>query len=440
MRPDFRVKPDPQSKEPACHRRRTYFKNRGRGRASSLRDYAGRHLVFENPKRRAQTERVTNNTRQRRVLVALGWYDYRLHRGVEKYAQEHGWYLSSNFAREKVIPWGWGGDGILAWLGEGDDLAEFVVQARKPTVDFSFRRPHLKFPRVLEDHAHAAQLVAEHFLIRGFSNFIFYSHRQNWSYDERGQGFVKALSAAGHTCKWLRWHECVAGRAGGRDEWQRKRRWLAAELAKAQKPVGVWAASDEHAIEIAEAAEAAGLIGPEQVAIVGAENYLLAPDAMHTPITSVDTNLELLGYSGAELLDQLMHGKKTPRAPIRIPATSMIIRKSSDLLAMSHKGVARCLRFIWEHSHEHISVKDLTGVAAMSRRGLHKAFIENIGRTPGQEIHRVRIDRAKRLLAESDHKMEVLAGMCGYQSANSFCVAFKQSIGISPKQYRDKTV
>jgi transcriptional regulator GlxA family with amidase domain len=73
----------------------------------------------------------------------------------------------------------------------------------------------------------------------------------------------------------------------------------------------------------------------------------------------------------------------------------------------------------------------------MSRRGLHKAFLEHLGRTPGQELHRVRIELAKRLLTESSHKMEVLAGMCGYQSANSFCVAFKQSTGMSPKQYRD---
>jgi len=83
---------------------------------------------------------------------------------------------------------------------------------------------------------------------------------------------------------------------------------------------------------------------------------------------------------------------------------------------------------------------DLVGVAAMSRRGLHKAFIEHLGRTPGEELHRVRIERAKTLLAESNHKMEVLARMCGYQSANSFCVAFKQSTGMSPKLYRDSLV
>ncbi len=83
-----------------------------------------------------------------RVLLALGWYDHRLHRGIEKYALEHGWHLSSDVTRERLIPWGWEGDGILAWLGHGDDLAEFVTAAKRPTVDFSFRRPQLKFPRV----------------------------------------------------------------------------------------------------------------------------------------------------------------------------------------------------------------------------------------------------------------------------------------------------
>ena len=96
------------------------------------------------------------------------------------------------------------------------------------------------------------------------------------------------------------------------------------------------------------------------------------------------------------------------------------------------------MRFIWEHSHEPISVKDLVGVAAMSRRSLHNAFLHHLGRTPGQELHRVRIERAKRLLGRRDQKVETIGQDCGYQRANSFCVAFKQATGMSPKQYRDK--
>jgi LacI family transcriptional regulator len=372
---------------------------------------------------------------QRRILLALGWYDYRLHRGVEKYAQEHDWYLSANLTREKVIPWGWAGDGILAWLGAGDDLAEFVQQAKVPTVDFSFRRQYLKFPRVLEDHTHAAQLVADHFLSRGFGNFMFYSETDNWSYEERGQGFIDALKAANHGCMWLRWHQSVAYRTD-RDQWKRKRDWLAARLKQAPKPLAVFAANDDQAITVLEACESANLAVPENVAIAGAENYLLAVDAMATPISSVDTNLEALGYRGAELLDRLMNGKPAPAEPLRVPAAGLVTRKSSDLMAVSHAGVARSLRFLWEHCHERINVEDLAKVAAMSRSGLHQAFLEHIGRSPGSELHRARIERAKKLLMQSDAKMDAVAEMCGYQSANSLWVAFKQATGLSPKEFR----
>src|SRR3954468_11095746 len=43
---------------------------------------------------------------KKRILLALGWYDYRLHRGIAKYAEEQGWHLCPDSTREKVIPWG----------------------------------------------------------------------------------------------------------------------------------------------------------------------------------------------------------------------------------------------------------------------------------------------------------------------------------------------
>ncbi len=375
--------------------------------------------------------------KQKRVFLALGWYDYRLHQGIEKYAQEHGWHLYSEFTREKIIPWGWQGDGILAWLGAGDDLAEFVKTAKLPTVDFSFRRPELTFPRVLEDHTHAARLAAEHFLAHGFSHFCFYSDADNWSYEERGTGFVKALNDTGHGCSWLRWRESPSY-ATGKQEWQRKRKWLASQMKQAAKPLAVFAANDQQALDVLESCESVGIRVPEDVAVLGAENYLLAPDAMHTPISSVDTNLENLGYTGAELLDRLMKGEKPPVESIRIPAAGVIVRKSSDILTISHPGVGRSLRYIWEHGHEPICIKDLVGVAGMSRRGLHKAFLEHLQRTPGQELQRVRIERAKKLLAQTSQKVETIAYDCGYQSINSFCVAFKRATSMSAREYRDK--
>lgn len=374
--------------------------------------------------------------RRPRVLLAMGWYDYRLHRGIAKYAEEHGWHLCPDTTKEKIIPWGWEGDGILAWLGAGDDLAEFVLQARKPTVDFSYRRRQLPFPRVLVDHAMVAGLAADHFLQRGLTHFRFYSDTDNWAFEENGEAFVKAIEAAGRKCTWLRWQRSPKY-TRGRFQWRHKRRWLAEELRSAPKPLGIFAANDDHAVEVLEACEDVGLQVPEQVSIVGVDNSLLGVDAMHTPISSIDTNLELVGYRGAALLDELMRGKPAPKEPIRVPPHGLIARKSSDLIAINHPGVAKSLRFLLQHCHEPIGVDDLARAASMSRRALHQAFVEHLGRPPGAELHRVRIELAKRLLADPTQKLEVIAEQCGYQAANSLWVAFKHATGVSPKDYRN---
>ena len=376
---------------------------------------------------------------RKRILLAMGWYDYRLHAGIAKYALEHDWHLCPDTTKEKVIPWGWEGDGILAWLGRGDDLADFVTQARKPTVDFSYRRPHLHYPRVLVDHAAVARLVAENFLSRGHRHFAYYSDVNNWAFEENGRGFLAALQEAGHTGEWICWHRSP-NFTDGHLQWKRKRDWLAAALKRLPKPLGLFAATDDHAVEALEICENLGLSVPEEVSIVGTDNSQLAVDAMHTPISSVDTNLELVGYRGAALLDQLMHQKKPARTPepLRIAPAGLIARKSSDLLAIGHPGVARALRFLMDHCHEAIGVDDLAKAAAMSRRGLHQAFLQEIGRPPGHELQRARLERAKRQLIASNEKLETIGECCGYQSANSFWFAFKNATGLSPKQYREK--
>lgn len=375
----------------------------------------------------------------RHVLIALGRYDYRLHRGIEKYAQEHDWFLSASSAREKVIPWGWEGDGILAWLGPSDELAEFVELQNQPTVDFNFGRPELRLPRVLEDHTRAAELAADHFLSRGFTNFMFYSDAANWSYDERGSGFVAALEREGHSCTWLKWQESPESR-NDRDRWKRKCAWLGAQLKKAPKPLALFAANDQLAVEAVAICKSGGLTVPDQVSIVGAEDNLLAPDTMETPISTVDTNLEMVGYRGAQLLDECMSGNPAPAEPIRVPPAALIARRSSDVLAVEHKGVARSLRFMHEHFHEPITIKDVVGIASMSRRGLHKAFLQVLGRTPGEELHELRIQKAKRLLCETTHKIHSVAEMCGYQSSNTFCISFRQTMRTSPGRFREKMV
>ena len=206
-----------------------------------------------------------------RVLLALGWYEPRLHMGIAKFALEAGWHLCADVTKEKVVPWGWKGDGILAWLGASEELTRFVVEAKLPTVDFSRRHTELPFPRVVIDDAASVGLVVEHFLVRGFRHFMYFSAQDNWAFENHGSSFVELLKSEGCGCAWIRWHKSSVYSAGHM-QWSDKRRWLASELKKAPKPLAVFAATDDHALEVVEVCEAVGLSVPEMVGVAGMDN------------------------------------------------------------------------------------------------------------------------------------------------------------------------
>ncbi len=374
--------------------------------------------------------------KQKNVLLALGWHDHRLLKGIATYATEHNWHLSAaSIVNELVIPWGWSGDGVLAWLAASDELCEFVSSLKKPTVDFSLRRANLPFAHVSMDHEACARLAAEHFLRRGFKNFLFYSDSDNWTFDERGKGFVKALHEQGHECTWIRWHAHKSFRKG-RGEWAERRSWLAKTLAQADKPLAVFTAYGTLAVEVQEVCEMGGIAVPGEVAIIGIEDDMLLAQSTQRSITAVDPNHEELGYQAAAWLDRLMNREKLPKTPVRIAPSRIIARQSTDITAVNHEGLGKALRFIDTQFSENIDIDAVARHAGMSRRGIHQAFIEHLARTPGEHLRTTRMENAQKLLIESDYKVEDVAGRSGYPSLNSFFIAFKRFSGVSPAEYR----
>lgn len=101
-----------------------------------------------------------------------------------------------------------------------------------------------------------------------------------------------------------------------------------------------------------------------------------------------------------------------------------------------HAGVARSLRFLALNFHQPIQVSDLRRPSGLSPRGFIKAFKQHTGFRPGQLLIRLRIDLAKRLLAEHHLSGAELAGACGFRRLNSFVVTFRQETGLAPMQYQ----
>ena len=374
--------------------------------------------------------------KQKNIILALGWHDHRLLNGIAAYATEHNWHISAaSITKELTIPWGWDGDGVLAWLAGSDELCDFVCALKKPTVDFSLRRANLPFMHVAQDHLACARMAAEHFVRRGFKNYLFYSDSENWTFEERGDGFIRILAEEGLQCEWLKWHKHKLYRKE-RGEWSSRRVWLATQLRKAKKPLAVFTANGTLAVEVLEVCEASQIAIPRDVALIGIEDDLLLPQTTQRPITAVEPNFEELGYQGAAWLDRLMRGFSPPDFPVRVLPSRIISRQSTDITAVSHEGLAKALRFISIKFRENIDIDQVARHAGMSRRGLHQAFVDNLGRTPGEHLRSTRIEHAKSLLCETDQKVESVAEASGYASLNSFFITFKQACGMPPAEYR----
>jgi two-component system, response regulator YesN len=52
---------------------------------------------------------------------------------------------------------------------------------------------------------------------------------------------------------------------------------------------------------------------------------------------------------------------------------------------------------------------------------------------------RVRLEKAKKMLKETPLKVYQIGGMVGYSNISYFCSIFKNSYGMSPSEYREKT-
>jgi LacI family transcriptional regulator len=169
---------------------------------------------------------------------------------------------------------------------------------------------------------------------------------------------------------------------------------------------------------------------------LGADNNVTLSDCLSVPLSTIDTNLKRVGYEGAALLDRLMSGEQPPDGPVYVPPAGIVQRRSTDMLAVEHAGVAAALEFIQAQHHRNLSVPEIAGAVAMSRSGLEKAFRDYYVRPPAEELRRARLEHAKAMLRDTDEKIAGVARATGFQTSQNLCRVFRRSIGTTPKQYR----
>jgi LacI family transcriptional regulator len=81
-------------------------------------------------------------------------------------------------------------------------------------------------------------------------------------------------------------------------------------------------------------------------------------------------------------------------------------------------------------------VEDVVRQSGKSRRTLENRFTRAVGRSLHEEINRLRIERAKQLLTDTDWTIERVAEACGFAASKRLYEAFMREEGTTPNSFR----
>jgi transcriptional regulator GlxA family with amidase domain len=83
-----------------------------------------------------------------------------------------------------------------------------------------------------------------------------------------------------------------------------------------------------------------------------------------------------------------------------------------------------------------LTVASLAARCGMSERSFIRHYSLEQGVTPARAVERMRIETAKRMLAETDAPLKLIAMQSGFESEDVFRRCFMRSLSISPRDYR----
>ncbi len=355
--------------------------------------------------------------------------------GILRYEQSHGpWRLQLfNLGSEDElrVPAGWKGDGVIAAV-RTSTIARNLLEWRLPIVNVSgCHVPNISLPVVRNDVEASIQLAIEHLRERGFKNVAFCSEPRRFL-SHLPKSFSRVMEGIDAASFIFKHSSHVYHRSGFDIQQQDRTSWI----KNLPKPVGILGWDVKVSRYIVEACETVGIKVPEEVAVISLEYEKFLGEIVRPPISGVIVALERIGFEAAALLDGLMRGDAPNLEPVIIPPLGVEMRQSTDVLAVADVEVREALSYIRQCACDGIMVADVLDQVPLSRRDLERRFKTLLGRSPAAEIRRIRLDRAKELLARSDLPVSKVAEAVGFDYVERFVPLFRKHVGITPLAYR----
>jgi LacI family transcriptional regulator len=333
----------------------------------------------------------------------------------------------------------WQGDGIIA---DFDDpaVAAALAPSRIPTVAVGGSYENVAdypagVPYVATDNFKLIKLAYEHLIDAGLRNFALFSlpeaQENRWA-QEREKAFRTLMRGD-------RLHpEIYRGQSTRAPSWDEAIQQQVAWLHSLPKPVGIIAVTDARARQLMQACALAGIVVPEQVAVIGIDNDPLARMLTRIPMSSVMQGAQEMGRTAAHLLDQMLHGMRLGDTRILVPPAGINVLASSRHEAAKHPHVMRARHFIRQYACQGIRTGQVADYVGISRSSLESYFRQELDCSVHDAILRFRLDAATAILASGDCNLAEVARKCGFTSSQYMHSVFKRELGCSPRAYQER--
>ena len=135
------------------------------------------------------------------------------------------------------------------------------------------------------------------------------------------------------------------------------------------------------------------------------------------------------------LLQKAIQGD-APTEPVWVPPKTVVVRSSTDLLAVGDPNVAKAIRFLWDHLSWPITVDDVAYEVGIPKRTLTRTFKKHMRRSIHEELQRKRLELCRELLRTTRLTVEEICKRTGIKSKTHLHRLFREKVGVTPTDYR----
>ena len=194
----------------------------------------------------------------------------------------------------------------------------------------------------------------------------------------------------------------------------------------------VFAVSDVIAERFAKAAKAALRHIPKELTLLSTDNHPEICEAAEPPISSIQLDLERMGFLAAKALREKITGATVvgPLLTVR--------RRSTSGRGRREPWVMEAVAVIRAEACDGLSASELISRYPVSKRLFTMRFREATGHSVLDEIMHVRFEKAYTLLSQTDTAIGAIPSLCGFRSERTLEALFLDRAGMSMRDWRKR--